>query len=88
MLSPLPRRITSGTSAGKRTSAEAASRSTRGTSWMTSGSMPASASAGAMTTSRSRWAEPSAAEPVRSTPALRDFTSWEATSTVTFGRAS
>ena len=35
--------------------------------------------------SSSAAAEPSAAEPVRSTPALRDLTSWDATSTVTFG---
>ena len=33
-------------------------------------------------------AEPRAAAPVRRTPALRDFTSCDATSTVTFGRAS
>ena len=33
-------------------------------------------------------ADRSAAPPVRRTPAFRDFSSWEATSTVTFGRAS
>ena len=41
-----------------------------------------------MTRSMRASAEPRAAEPVRSTPQLRDFTSWDATSTVTFGRAS
>ena len=41
-----------------------------------------------MTCSCRASAEPMAADPVRSTPALRDFSSCDATSMVTFGRAS
>ena len=55
---------------------------------MAAGSRPAACSEGAITSSASAIAERSAALPVRSTPALRDFTSCDAMSTTTFGLAS
>lgn len=88
MLSPLPRRMTRGTVSGSETSAYAAARSSLGTSWMASGFSPASVRAGVITWVTKAWEERRAAEPVRSTPPLRDLRNWEATSSVTFGRAS
>ena len=85
VLSPLPRRITSGIRPGWLTSARAESWPGTRTSWIMAGSSPAAARAGAMTSSASATAERIAAEPVRSTPALRDLTNWEAMSTTTFG---
>ena len=88
VLSPLPRRITSGIRPGWLTSARAEACPGSRTSWIMAGSSPAAARAGAMTSSASARAERMAAEPVRSTPALRDLTNCEAMSTTTFGRAS
>ena len=88
VLSPLPRRMTSGIRPGWRTSARAESWPGARTSWIIAGSSPAWPSAGAITSSASAMAERIAAEPVRSTPALRDLTNCEAMSTTTFGRAS
>ena len=88
VLSPLPRRMTSGISPGWLTSARADSWPGTRTSWIMAGSSPEEARAGAITSSASATAERMAAEPVRSTPALRDLTNWEATSTTTLGRAS
>ena len=88
VLSPLPRRITSGIRPGWLTSARAEDCPGTRTSWIMAGSSPAAARAGAMTSSASAMAERMAAEPVRSTPALRDLTNCEAMSTTTFGRAS
>ena len=88
VLSPLPRRMTSGIRPGWLTSARAESCPGTRSSWIMAGSSPATSSAGAMTSSASAMAERIAAEPVRSTPALRDLTNWEAMSTTTFGRAS
>ena len=88
VLSPLPRRITSGIRPGWLTSARAEACPGTRTSWIMAGSSPAAPRAGAMTSSASAMAERMAAEPVRSTPALRDLTNCEAMSTTTFGRAS
>ena len=88
VLSPLPRRITSGIRPGWLTSARAEDCPGTRTSWIMAGSRPAEARAGAMTSSASVMAERIAAEPVRSTPALRDLTNCEAMSTTTFGLAS
>ncbi len=88
VLSPLPRRMTSGIRPGWLTSARAESCPGARTSWIIAGSSPAWPRAGAMTSSASAMAEPIAAEPVRSTPAFRDLTNCEAMSTTTFGRAS
>jgi hypothetical protein len=74
VLSPLPRRITSGIRPGWLTSARADSCPGTRTSWIMAGSSPDAARAGAMTSSASVTAERMAAEPVRSTPALRDLT--------------
>ena len=88
VLSPLPRRITSGIRPGWLTSARAEDCPGTRTSWIMAGSSPAEPRAGAMTSSASAMAERMAAEPVRSTPALRDLTNWEEMSTTTLGRAS
>ena len=89
MLSPLPRRITSGITVGladQRLGALAAGDAERVGRRRRAGRPRASA--GPTTWSSSAAAEPIAAEPVRSTPALRDLMSCDATSTTTFGRAS
>ena len=88
MVSPLPRRITSGTKAGSETSARAPSRSGERTSPTASGGSSASARAGRSTSSTSAVTVRSAAPPVRRTAPFRLFSSWPATSTATFGRAS
>ena len=88
VLSPLPRRMTSGIRPGWLTSARAEDCPGTRTSWIMAGSSPAAPRAGAMTSSASAMAERMAAEPVRSTPALRDLTNCEEMSTTTLGRAS
>ena len=84
----LPRRITSGTTAGSETSARAPSRSGERTSPTASGGSPASPNAGRRTPSTSAVTVRSAAPPVRSTAPFRLFSSCPATSTAAFGRAS
>ena len=88
VVSPLPRRITSGTSLGIETSRRAPSRSGERTSPTAPGGSPAASSAGRSTSSTSTVTVPSAAPPVRRTAALRLLRSWPATSSATFGRAS
>jgi hypothetical protein len=80
--------MTSGIRPGWLTRARAESWPGARTSWIIAGSSPAASSAGPMTASASATAERIAADPVRSTPALRDLTNCEAMSTTTFGRAS
>ncbi len=88
MTSPLPRTTTSGTRSGSPTSASAPAWPGVGTSCTAAAGTPFLSSAGASTSSTSARAEPSAADPVRSTAAERALSTCEATSTVTFGRAS
>jgi hypothetical protein len=86
--SPLPRTTTSGTRSGSPTSASAPAWPGVGTSCTAPAGTPWRSRAGAITRSTSARADPSAADPVRSTAALRALSTCDATSTVTFGRAS
>ena len=80
--------MTSGTSSGIVTSTRAPSRSGERTRPTAPGGSPACSSAGRRTSSTSTVTVPSAAPPVRRTAVLRLFSSWPATSSATFGRAS
>ena len=86
--SPLPRTTTRGTRSGRPTSASAPACPGVGTSCTASAGTPFSRRDGAITSSTRAVALPSAAAPVRSTAALRALSTWDATSIVTFGRAS
>src|SRR5829696_1349001 len=88
VVGPLPRRITSGTSRGSETRMRAPSRSDERTRPTAPGGSPAEASAGRRTSSTSAVTVLIAAPPVRSSAAFWLFSSWPATSTATFGRAS
>ncbi len=88
VVGPLPRTITSGSSAGSETRMRAPSRSGERTRPTAPAGSPASVNAGRSTSSTSAVTVRNAALPVRRTAALRLLRSCPATSTATFGRAS